>query len=59
MEQINRMFDYEALSREYNIAKDTLDLLVKEAQQEFPNDEMMIELHVIRALRWLHKKNHH
>lgn len=59
MEPINRMFDYEALSKKYNIAKDTLDRLVKEAKNEFPNDEMMVELHVTRALHWLYKNTQH
>lgn len=57
MEQINRMFDYESLAREYNINHETLAQLEKEVREEFPRDEMMFELHMIRALRWINKQN--
>lgn len=53
MEHVGKMFDYESLAREYNIDPEELAHLVEEARKDFPNDDMMAELHVIRALRWL------
>lgn len=50
-------FDYETLSKQFSINPEILAQLVKEATEEFPGDHMMIELHVIRALNWLNKKN--
>lgn len=57
LDGIGRMFDYEALSRQLEIAPEALATLIREAHEEFPDDEMMAELHVIRALRWLERKN--
>lgn len=57
MDNSKRMFDYEALSRQLEIAPEALAILVREAQMEFPGDEMMAELHVIRALRRLKRTN--
>jgi len=57
LDSIERMFDYEALSRQLEISPEALAVLIKEAHEEFPGDEMMAELHVIRALRWLKSRN--
>jgi hypothetical protein len=56
MEQ-SKFFDYEALSKRFSINQEVLTQLVKEANDEFLGDNMMIELHVIRALNWLNKKS--
>ena len=57
MNYTKRIFDYKALAREYNIEPEALMRLVEDASKDFPNDEMMIELHVIRALRWLRHRS--
>jgi DNA-binding XRE family transcriptional regulator len=57
VKQIDRMFDYEALAKEYNVNREALAQLEKEVRRDFPHDEMMFELHMIRALRWLNKQN--
>ncbi|MEW6229238.1 MAG: hypothetical protein AB1700_14295 [Bacillota bacterium] len=57
MDYVGRVFDYEALARQYDVQPETLAQLVEDARKEFPNDEMMIELHVIRALRWLKRQD--
>jgi len=57
MDYVSRVFDYEALARQYDVQPETLAQLVEDARKEFPNDEMMIELHVIRALRWLKRQD--
>ncbi len=38
------MFDYEHLVRQHNIEKETLDQILDELREEFPHDEMMVEL---------------
>jgi hypothetical protein len=57
MENNDKMFDYESLANKYNISQEDLTRLTKEIRQEFPHDEMMFELHMVRALRWLNKQN--
>ena len=47
------MFDYESLACELKIGPETLEELVREARLEFPGDDMLVELHVVRALRRL------
>ena len=54
MDPIDRMFDYESLARQYHIGQEALTQLEKEVREEFPFDEMLFELHMIRALDWLH-----
>lgn len=43
-------FNAQALAKKYNIKQEILDKLIKEVKQEFPDDEMMFELHLIRAV---------
>ena len=50
------IFDYETLAAKHNIHTEILEKLVTEAKKEFGNDEMMIELHVVRAIRSLKRK---
>jgi hypothetical protein len=49
-------FDYMALAKKYNIDSDTLDNIIKETYNEFPHDEMLAELHVIRALKAIRRR---
>lgn len=42
-------FDFEKVAREANIPKDTLAELCRMMRAEFPHDDMMYELHVLRA----------
>jgi hypothetical protein len=42
-------FDYEKMAREAQIPPEKLDELRRLMQQEFPEDEMMGELHLLRA----------
>lgn len=48
-----RVFDYQTMAQKYNVKSDILAEFVNEARKEFDQDEMMIELHVIRAIRSL------
>ncbi len=58
-EGTKRIFNIESLATEWKIDSTILKKLIKEAQEEFPNDEMMVELHVVRALRRSRFKNVH
>jgi len=50
MEKIE-YFDYQKVAKEMNVPEATLKKIEKEVKLEFPNDKMMYELHVLRALR--------
>lgn len=59
MENMEQMFDYEALAIQYGINQKDLDRLVDEVRKEFPDDEMMFELHVVRVLEWMNERKPH
>ena len=42
-------FDYQKLATEAKISKNKLDELGKAIRQEFPKDDMMYELHLMRV----------
>ena len=44
-----RYFDYETIVREAHITPDDLTALCALIRREFPSDDMMYELHVLRA----------
>ena len=44
-------FDYEKVAREAGIAAEALGELSRLIRREFPDDEMMYELHLLRACR--------
>jgi hypothetical protein len=46
----DRIFDYNTAAINANMPQDVLARLIEEARQEFPFDQMMTELHVIRAI---------
>ncbi len=50
MEKTSLHFNAQELARKHNIKQKILDKLIKEVKQEFPDDEMMFELHLIRAI---------
>lgn len=58
MNKVDYSFDYKSFAEKNNIDKKTLDKIIEEAYEEFPDDEMMAELHAIRALR-AHKRHYH
>lgn len=45
------MFDVEGAIKESTLPAPKIDRLKRGIRKEFPNDEMMYELHLIRALR--------
>jgi hypothetical protein len=44
-----RSFSYENVAREAGIADDDVRRLCESVRREFPHDEMMYELHVLRV----------
>ena len=44
------IFDYNQAAINENVPQDVLSQIVNEAKIEFPFDEMMRELHIIRAI---------
>ena len=52
-----KVFDYEALSRKYSVAPEVLNKIVKEVRGEFGEDDMMVELHIVRTLRHIAAKS--
>ncbi|MFI5305450.1 MAG: hypothetical protein ACHQYP_11745 [Nitrospiria bacterium] len=44
-----RYFDYEEVAREANIPSDKLDKLKTIIRDDFPHDDMMFELHLLRV----------
>ena len=50
------MYDTRKLAEELGIAEDDYNALRNEVRAEFPNDDMMFELHLFRALKSLKRK---
>lgn len=42
-------FDYKSVAKQASISPQKLDALQKLVRQEFPQDDMMYELHLLRA----------
>lgn len=46
-----KYFDYYKVAQEMDISEDIVLKIEKEVKKEFPDDIMMFELHVMRALK--------
>lgn len=44
-------FDYQKVAKEMKVPASILKKIEKEVEAEFPEDKMMFELHVLRAIR--------
>ena len=44
-----RYFDYETVARQAKISPDKMNRLVHLIREDFPNDPLMCELHILRA----------
>ena len=51
------MFDYISFANSMNIESSVVVSFEKEAMEEFPNDVMLRELHIMRALKAYSIKN--
>lgn len=45
------MFNYKKLAEELGLSEEELAQLEKEIRGEFPEDQMMFELHMVRAIK--------
>ena len=53
----NMIFDYRAFGEDMNIPAEIIQLFEKEAYDEFPNDNMLMENHILRAVKAYVKSN--
>ncbi len=44
------MFDIKKAAKEYGLSREQIAKIKREVRQEFPRDEVLYELHVIRAI---------
>jgi len=51
------VFDYVAAAKRAGIGPEELDQLVALTRAEFPRDEMMVELHVLRTLQAVERRD--
>ena len=52
-----RYFNYEKIAKKAGIPSDKLEGLRKMVRQEFPHDDMMYELHLLRACRAIQQRH--
>ena len=50
-----QMFDYEKFEKELKLPKDTVIKIRASVREEFPKDDMMYELHLVRVYSALQK----
>jgi hypothetical protein len=48
---MNIMFDYQSVADKFGIPDAIVKKVEKEVKKEIPNDNMIMELHVLRALK--------
>jgi hypothetical protein len=53
----NLMFDYRSLGENLAISKEVVKKFENEARNEFPFDNMLMEIHVLRAIKFYAKTN--
>lgn len=51
------LFDYESLAQSLNLSPGKLDQIRVCIRKDFPDDEMMFELHMLRVLMALKRKD--
>lgn len=54
---MGKMFDLEALARNVGLSRAKARVLATKARKEFPEDDLLFELHVVRAI--LHERSLH
>jgi len=47
----NLMFDYRSLGENLSVPADVIQKFEKEAHDEFPFDDMLMEIHILRAIK--------
>jgi len=50
------LYNINSLLEDLDLTKEEKESLIKELREEFPQDEMLFELHLFRAVQYLKKK---
>ena len=53
---INMLYDIEELLKEVNLSDKEKEEIIKDIKDEFPQDEMLFELHLFRVIQFLKKQ---
>ena len=48
---MDTIFNYQSVADKFGISNSIVEKIVKEIRKEIPNDNMIMELHVLRALK--------
>ena len=48
---MDTIFDYQSVANKFKIPDNIVRKIVKEIREEIPNDNMIMELHALRALK--------
>ena len=48
---MDTIFDYSSIAKEFKISEKVVKKIEREVKREIPNDNMIMELHVLRALK--------
>jgi hypothetical protein len=48
---MNTIFNYQSVAEKFEIPDIIVKKIVKEIKNEIPNDDMIMELHILRALK--------
>jgi len=48
---MNTIFDYQSVADKFGISDNIVKKVEKEVRKEIPNDNMIMELHILRALK--------
>ena len=51
IEKMDVIFNYQSVADKFKIPADIVENIVNEIREEIPNDDMIMELHVLRALK--------
>ena len=50
------IFNYQSVAEKFGIPDNVVKKIVKEIKKEIPNDNMIMELHILRALKYYANK---
>jgi len=48
---MNSIFDYQSVAERFQVPENIVRKVEKEVKKEIPNDNMIMELHILRALK--------
>jgi len=54
---MDTMFNYQSIADKFKIPDNIVKKIVKETKKEIPHDNMIMELHILRALKSYANKN--